>query len=200
ITYRFDDVSMPTPIMAQGVNVARALVPETKILTHQQPTSLQAMHQKALNKCGCRHVGKCLVEALENDLFNAQTTDIPDFVAQTTDLCGYEFRSLSALSEESARVGLESEYGGSELKVGCSLADPPEYGLMAQVHPIEIADGDCAGPVRVMAREGSVDSQRGVHTREFTILDCLILEASLCLPQVLARAAWSYSFPAAAQT
>lgn len=83
---------------------------------------------------------------------------------------------------------LEGHDRGGDVAQGGLLDDAPKYGLMPTMYPIEIADGDSAGALAVVARKMAVNSEGRFHIREFTILRWLTLEKPLvpnkffCLP------------------
>ncbi len=142
---------------AQQVDIAAALVAVAEIGAHQEPARIQSPHQQLLDEGLGRHIGQLLVKAFERQLFDAVVRERPDFVAQAADLRRNELGPLSTGGKIGPRVRREGHYGRRPAAFGRQRVDAGEYGLMASVHTVEIADCHRAGAVGIEARQGTIN-------------------------------------------
>ncbi|MNL09941.1 hypothetical protein D3C87_1307200 [compost metagenome] len=157
--------------LAQQVDVAATLVAKTEVFAHQQPFGLQALDQQVFDERIGRHFSQPGVEALYHHLRDAVARQRRQLVAQARDSGRRQFGALVQRGEILPGMRLERHHGRGKTALAGGLADASQHGLMPAMDAVEIADRQRARSAPVGRRQGSVDTQRWFHEREFTILD-----------------------------
>jgi len=90
-------------------------------------------------------------------LFNAALMQGFDLVTQAADLRGDQFGPLAALRKKGARVGRKGHYTGAQVLLTRHFIDAMQDGLMAQMDPVKIANGDSAAGRAVAPRQRAIE-------------------------------------------
>ena len=157
----FDGESM---LLASGLQQSKVTAPasaEAEIIPNHQVFDAQAIDQHPGDEVLCREFGERGIEAADPGQGDALVGDQFEFFAQGRQAGGGRVRG-----KKFARVRLESEHGRQQralfgvLCLLCAVGQAAQQGAMAQMHAIEVADGEHG-----RGRCGSVQSTQDEHLR-----------------------------------
>ena len=143
---------LPRSAFERG-EVARPARAVAEVAPHQQPRHPQAAHQHVLDEALRVDRGEARVETGDVHVLDAGGGDQLELLAQPAQARG---RGLGR--EELARVRLERQDAGAQAARARLGHDALEHRLVAEVHAVEVADGQ-----RVRASDGQYGAVRDDH-------------------------------------
>lgn len=132
----------------QGVEGAGAAGAEAEVVTDHQPAHVQALHQDLLDEILRREGREMAAEMLHHHPVDAGVGECFELVTQVGDARRGAFGRAGQLGEELARMRLEGHHRRVQPQLGGGLAHARQEGLVAQMHAVEIADGQRARGAR----------------------------------------------------
>ncbi len=137
---RIEHVHVEAEVVTHGLhqlNGPKPTAPKTEVIPDDRSTDAESVDENILDEVLSRARGKLGVEMHHVQIIDAEPIKVADLRAQ-----GRQFKPGRFGLEETAGMGIKRQNAARGSDIASQRLGVFNYGLMAQMHAVEIADGD----------------------------------------------------------